>query len=80
MSLLVVDNQRNKKGGGYALSRSKKALKTGYGLSTVPMFWLVPQVRVRTRLGVSRIVEGESRRMAELIDREFRRLDKAGRA
>ncbi|MEL6960387.1 MAG: DUF6441 family protein, partial [Pseudomonadota bacterium] len=49
VSLLVVDNQRLSRGkrGGYVRSRSKRALATGNGLSTVPMFFLVPQVRLR---------------------------------
>jgi len=77
VSLLVVDNQRERKGkrGGYALSRSKRALATGHGLSTVPMFFLVPQVRLKRRLNVNRRAEYRLGRMALEIDREFERLN-----
>ncbi|WP_226560744.1 DUF6441 family protein [Salipiger thiooxidans] len=69
-SLLVVDNQRERKGkrGGYALSKNKRALRTGYGLVTVPMFILVPQVRLRRRLNVGAISRTVSGNMARNID------------
>jgi hypothetical protein len=78
VSLLVVDNQRQSKGkrGGYVRSRSKRALATGYGLSTVPMFFLVKQVRLKRRLNVRLIADRESRKLAREIDREFQRLGK----
>ncbi|QFT47815.1 hypothetical protein FIU97_14630 [Roseivivax sp. THAF40] len=76
LSLLVVDNQRERQGkrGGYARSRSKRALKTGYGLQTVPMFYLVPQVRLKRRLNVKAVSAGASRNLARNIDQAFRRL------
>ena len=76
LSLLVVDNQRERKGkrGGYTLSRSKRALKTGYGLQTVPMFVLVPQVNLKRRLNVKRIEQQELRQLARNIDHAFRAL------
>jgi hypothetical protein len=78
VSLLVVDNQRQKKGGGYAPSRSKRALKSGHGLSTVIMFFLVPQVRLRKRLNVDRVIAGNAGNLARNIDSEFRRLQRKG--
>ncbi|WP_372836568.1 DUF6441 family protein, partial [Puniceibacterium confluentis] len=56
-SMLVVDNQRQRKGkrGGYALSRNKRALATSRDLMTVPMFILVPRVRLRRRLNVDAV-------------------------
>ena len=80
LSLLVVDNQRERKGksGGYALSRSKRALKTGYGLVSVPMFILVPQVRLKRRLNVKAIERSEAARLARNIDRAFEMLDGRG--
>ncbi|MDD9738430.1 DUF6441 family protein [Marinovum sp. SP66] len=72
-SLLVVDNQRARKGksGGYALSRSKKALRTGEGLHTVPMFWLVPQARLRRRLNVKAVTQMVAPGLASDIDAAF---------
>ncbi|MGH1417173.1 MAG: DUF6441 family protein [Pelagimonas sp.] len=78
-SLLVVENQRRKKGGGYTRSRSKRALKTGYGLSTVIMFTLHRQVRLKRRLNVKRITDGSAGRLTQNIDHAFRRLDAARR-
>lgn len=76
LSLLVVDNQRERKGkrGGYTLSRSKRARATGYGLLTVPMFFLVPQVRLRRRLSVREITEREASKLARNIDWAFNTL------
>ncbi|MDP6622800.1 MAG: DUF6441 family protein [Alphaproteobacteria bacterium] len=50
-SLLVVDNQRARGGkrGGFAKA-GKRARATGQGLTTVVMFVMVPQVRLRKRL------------------------------
>ncbi|SDJ63509.1 DUF6441 family protein [Salipiger marinus] len=72
-SLLVVDNQRERRGkrGGYALSRSKRALASGHGLLTVPMFFLVPQVRLRRRLNVQAVVTSVTAGLAREIDAAF---------
>lgn len=77
VSLLVVDNQRVKKGKrpGYTLSKSKRALKTGYGLSTVIMFTLHQQVRMKRRLNVQPIMESATRKVGSRIDRAFSRRD-----
>lgn len=75
-SMLVVDNQRVRTGKrpGFVLSKSKRALATGMGLSTVPMFFLFPQVRLRKRLDVA----GAARRwvafVPPLIDEEAARV------
>lgn len=80
-SLLVVDNQREAKGkrarSRYALSRNKKHLRTKEGLSTVTMFLLYKQVRLRKRLNFDRIAARWEGKVAALIDREFDRLDSA---
>ena len=52
-SLLVADGRLNSRGLGVA-SRSK----TGRGRSTVPIFLLVPQVKLRKRLDLARDAEG----------------------
>lgn len=57
ISLLVVDNLRAGTGkrGGFRKA-SATALKTGRGLTTVVMFFLVPQVMLRKRLDYKRVV------------------------
>ncbi|WP_417741501.1 DUF6441 family protein [Salipiger sp.] len=74
VSLLVADNQRARKGkaGGYALSKSKKALRTGQGLHTVPMFWLIPQARLRRRLNVDAVTRTVTAGLAGDIDAAFK--------
>ncbi len=81
VSLLVVDNQRLRKGkrGGYTLSRSKRALASGYGLSTVPMFFLVPQARLKRRLNVSKVSDRAASKLARNIDSAFTQLDQRTR-
>lgn len=76
VSLLVVDNQRLSKGkrGGYVKSRSKKALESGHGLSTVPMFFLVRQARLKKRLNSKAIADREVLHLARDIDQAFDRL------
>lgn len=71
-SLLVVDNQRKTKAGNYTRSRSKKALHTGEGLHTVPMFFLVPQARLRRRLNVDAVTNSVYADLAGDIDAAFR--------
>ncbi|WP_321829749.1 DUF6441 family protein [Thalassovita sp.] len=80
-SLLVVDNQRKRAGkrGGYTLSHSKRALKTGYGLSTVIMFFLYPQVRLKKRLNVTRVLGGAEGKILRRLDANFRMRDSRGR-
>lgn len=71
-SLLVVDNQRQTKAGNYTLSRSKRALSSGNGLSTVPMFWLIPQARLRRRLNVGAVTRAVAAGLAGDIDAAFK--------
>ncbi len=61
-SLLVADGRLNTKGLGVA-SRSK----TGRGRATVPIFLLVPQVRLRKRLDLARDVERVTSKVPGLI-------------
>lgn len=75
-SLLVADNQRQSKRGGFALSRNKRALRTGRGLATVPMFVLVPQVRLKKRLNVDATYAAARARLAGNIDDAFRQFDR----
>ncbi|MBW0159476.1 DUF6441 family protein [Sedimentimonas flavescens] len=51
-SLLVAEGRLNTKGRAVA-SRAR----TGRGLTTVPIFWLVPQVKLRKRLDLARDAE-----------------------
>ncbi len=61
-SMLVADGRLNSRGLGVA-SRSK----TGRGRATVPIFLLVPQVRLRKRLDLARDVERVAGRVPGLI-------------
>ena len=71
-SLLVADNLRasfSRKTGQQRGFRkgSKRSLKTGQGLTTVIMFWLVPQVTLRKRLDPQRAFESWGRRLGAMI-------------
>jgi len=61
-SLLVAEGRLNTKGRAVA-SQSK----TGRGLTTVPIFLLVPQVRLRKRLNLTRDAERAADRVPGLI-------------
>ena len=61
-SLLVADGRLNTRGLGVA-SRSK----TGRGRATVPIFLLVPQVKLRKRLDLARDAERVARAVPQLI-------------
>ena len=61
-SLLVADGRLNTRGLGVA-SRSK----TGHGRATVPIFLLVPQVRLRKRLDLARDAERVTSKVPGLI-------------
>ncbi|MBO9451447.1 hypothetical protein J7426_14330 [Tropicibacter sp. R16_0] len=74
VSLLVVDNQRLTKRGTYAKSRSKRALATGNGLSTVPMFFLVRQARLKRRLNSKSVADHQMGYIAQDTDAAFARL------
>ena len=57
ISLLVVDNLRAGTGKRCGFRKaSESALKTGRGLATVVMFFLVPQVKLRKRLDYKAVV------------------------
>lgn len=73
-SLLVVDNQRARTGkrAGTFAPASKRARRTGEGLTTVVMFYLVPQVRLRRRLNVGQIALAASAGLARNIDAAYR--------
>ena len=61
-SLLVAEGRLNNRGVGVA-SRSK----TGRGLSTVPIFLLVPQVKLRKRLDLARDAKAAQERIPGAI-------------
>jgi hypothetical protein len=71
-SLLVADNRRARAGrrGGFAKA-SERALRTGRGLVTVPMFLLVPQVTLRKRLDVAGAAVRWQARLPELVLRHW---------
>ena len=76
-SLLVVDGLRasfSRKTGELRGFRraSNRARRTGSGLSTVLMFLLVPQVKLRQRLDVARAAERWSGQLPALIERQLR--------
>jgi hypothetical protein len=72
-SLLVAENQRARTGrrGGFAKA-SERALRTGRGLVTVPMFLLVPQVTLRKRLDVAGATEKWFALLPQLVVRNWR--------
>jgi len=67
-ALLVVDEQRARKGkrGGFARA-SARSRKTGTGLVTVPMFVLVPLVRVPKKLSLERVQSRAGQRFPRQI-------------
>jgi hypothetical protein len=74
-SLLVADNLRARTGkrGGFAKA-SASALRTGRGLATVPMFFLVPQVTIRKRLDVDGAANKWLAALPGLVVRNWRDL------
>lgn len=74
-SLLVVDAQRARRGkrGGFTRATVRKATRTRgevvalSGLTTVPMFILVPQVRLKKRLDLARVGARWHRALPRLI-------------
>jgi hypothetical protein len=76
-SLLVVDGLRasfSRKTGELRGFRrtSDRAQRTGTGLTTVVMFLLVPQVKLRKRLDVARAAERWSGKLTALIEQQLR--------
>jgi hypothetical protein len=76
-SLLVVEGLRasvSRKTGELRGFRraSDRARRTGAGLSTVVMFLLVPQVKLRKRLDVARAAERWSGQLPALIEQQLR--------
>lgn len=74
-SLLVVDDQRQRKSGGFAVSKSKKALATKSGLATVPMFLLYRQTRLERRLNVASVMAQQEKNLLRNVDAAFVRRD-----
>lgn len=73
-SLLVADGMRARTGkrGGFAVAGAR-AQQTGRGLTSVPMFFLVPQVRMPKRLDVERAARKWARELPKRIDRRMRK-------
>ena len=76
-SLLVADGLRasfSRKSGDLRGFRraTERARRSGQGLTTVVMFLLVPQVKLRKRLGVARAAERWSGQLPALIGQQLR--------
>jgi hypothetical protein len=76
-SLLVVDSLRasfSRQTGqlGNFRRATERARRSGQGLTTVVMFLLVPQVKLRKRLDVARAAERWSAQLPALIERQLR--------
>ena len=76
-SFLVADGLRasfSRKSGELRGFRraTDRARRSGQGLTTVVMFLLVPQVKLRKRLDVARAAEHWSRQLPALIERQLR--------
>jgi len=76
-SLLVVDGLRasfSRKSGALRGFRraTDRARRSGQGLTTVVMFLLVPQVKLRKRLDVARTAEQWSAQLPALIEQQLR--------
>jgi hypothetical protein len=76
-SLLVVDGLRasfSRKTGELRGFRraTDRAQRSGQGLTTVVMFLLVPQVKLRKRLDVARAAERWSGQLPTLIEQQLR--------
>jgi Family of unknown function (DUF6441) len=76
-SLLVVDGLRasfSRKSGELRGFRraTERARRSGQGLTTVVMFLLVPQVKLRKRLDVARPAERWSAKLPALIEQQLR--------
>jgi hypothetical protein len=76
-SLLVVDGLRasfSRKSGELRGFRraTDRARRSGQGLTTVVMFLLVPQVKLRKRLDVARAAENWSGQLPTLIEQQLR--------
>jgi hypothetical protein len=76
-SLLVVDGLRasfsRQTGEPRGFRRATdRARRSGQGLTTVVMFLLVPQVKLRKRLDVARVAERWSGQLPALIERQLR--------
>jgi hypothetical protein len=76
-SFLVADGLRaslSRKGGELRGFRraTDRARRSGQGLTTVVMFLLVPQVKLRKRLDVARAAERWSGQLPALIERQLR--------
>jgi hypothetical protein len=72
-SLLVADNMRARTGkrGGFSRA-SAAALRSGRGLTTVPIFILVPQVTIRKRLDVAAAATRWQARLPGLVVQNWR--------
>lgn len=71
--ILVAENMRVRKGkrGGFAKA-SKTARRTGRGLTTVPLFVLVPQVSLKKRFDVKSAVTKWGRNLSSLVTQNWK--------
>ncbi len=75
-SLLIAENRRARTGkrGGFAKA-SVSAMRTGRGLTTVPIFILVPQVTIKKRLDVDGAANKWISSLPGLVVRNWGRLE-----
>lgn len=80
ISLLVVDSLRastgqssSKRGGGFRKA-SESALKSGRGLTTVVMFLLVPQVKLKKRLDYQSVVNAREGQLPQTILKNWKEV------
>lgn len=68
LALLVAENMRARKGkrGGFT-GASATAIRTGRGLTTVPMFVLIPQVTIKKRFDIESVGKKWNDRLPSLV-------------
>ncbi|MFN3261638.1 MAG: DUF6441 family protein [Pikeienuella sp.] len=80
LALLVVDKLRRRKGkrGGFTKA-SATALRKGDFEDSIPMFWLIPEAKLKKKTDVFGAARRWEAQIPRLIDQEFEKLDAADR-
>ncbi len=73
--LLVADGRLNNRGIGVVARSKKHGPLTGRNRATVPIFVLVPQVKLRKRLDLGRLARQAADRVPGLIAAKWREMD-----
>ena len=78
LAILVAENMRARKGkrGGFTKA-SATAQRTGRGLTTVPMFVLIPQVTIKKRFDIESVGKKWNDRLPSLVIENWQEGDKA---